>query len=119
MGPGPLDHPGLYRTVCVDQRGVPDRRKVQCNLDRHPELISTHPITGQPQDGAAYPIRLRHGEEIADYDEWDCLNDAQAAGFIENTGTGINPTFRMTEAGHRAAGQLRAHRGRRRENQHV
>ena len=104
----------LYiETVCVDGQGIPGRQKVQCNANRHPGLLHHSPITNQPQDGSTYTIRLKSaGHEIPgpDYDEWDCLEDAEAAGFIESLGTGINPRFRMTGLGNRAAHQFRAHK---------
>ena len=45
-----------------------------------------------------------------DYDEWDCLEDAEAEGLIENVGTGINPIYRMTDRGNEVAGLLRSHK---------
>jgi hypothetical protein len=43
-----------------------------------------------------YPTRLRNDVELSDHDDWDCLDDAEAAGLIESAGTGINPTYKLT-----------------------
>ena len=92
--------------------GVPDLRRIQANLNRHSELTSADPIFGTPHDGAAYGIRLGDGTELPgpDYDEWDCLEDAEREGLIENVGTGIHPVFRMTDLGNEVAGLLRSHK---------
>lgn len=99
----------LYlETRIVDHRGIPNRRHIQANKNRHPLLVS---IGG---DGSAFGIRLANGVTLAgpDYDEWDCIDDMVEVGLLENEGTGMNPVFRLTELGEKVAGQLRAHKAR-------
>lgn len=99
-------------TVCVERViGIPDRRKIQTNHNRHPHLIHHHSHTPE-LDGARYGIRLKDGVTLPgpDYDEWDCLDDMEEAGLIVDVGTGINPAYRMTEKGCEIAAQLRKHK---------
>lgn len=94
----------LYvETCCVDKGGVVDPRRVQTNHSRHP-------VRGNPLDGSSYGIRLKDrtlpGE---DYDEWDCIEDMEHHGLLENDGTDNNPRYRLTAIGKSIAGQLRGH----------
>ena len=97
-------------TVCVDGFGAPELRKVQCNIGRHPELIYYMPMTGEPQDGTPYPIRLADGETVQDYDEWDCIDDMVVEGLLLPIGSGLTPRFKMTDKGMEWAGRIRAHK---------
>ena len=111
------DHWSVFayvETLCVDSLkgvGVPDVRKVQCNAGRHPGLLAYSPVNQPtPYDGTAYAIRLGGKWELVDYDEWDCLEDAEVAGLLEHVGTGHHPAYCMTDLGNRLAGQLRTHK---------
>lgn len=111
MGYGPRhwgrDHYSvlLYiETCCVDGHGRPDGRHVQANHNRHPMM-------GNPLDGAAHGIRL--ADRVLpgpDYDEWDCLDDFETYGLIENIGTGLQRRYRLTDTGKAVAAQIRGHR---------
>ena len=92
-------------TCCVDSHGRPNAHRVQTNHARHPFM-------GNPFDGEKYSIRLANGEELPgeDYDEWDCLDDMEAYGLLENLGTEINRQYRLTHVGKLIAGQLRGHK---------
>ena len=98
-------------SVCVERSGLcwPDRRKIQANHNRHPLLVH---YPNPDLDGAHWPIRLKGEEELPgpDYDEWDCIEDLEREGLLRNVGTGVNPAYRMTEAGSAIAGQLRRHK---------
>ena len=91
-------------TRCVDYRGRPNAQHIQTNHDRHP-------LMGNLYDGADYGIRLADcvlpGDE---YDEWDCLDDLETYGLIDNVGTGLHRQYEMTATGKLIAGQLRAHK---------
>ena len=66
-------------TVCVEiVIGIPGRRKIQTNHNRHPRLIHFHSHASE-LDGARYGIRLKDGVTLPgpDYDEWDCLDDME------------------------------------------
>ena len=91
----------------VDNKGVVALPQMRCDIDRHPGLhASIHGTTLKK-----YPTILAGGEELHDHDDWDCVDDLEAAGFVEQTGTGINPAVRLTELGHEVAAALRKHKG--------
>jgi hypothetical protein len=94
---------GYIETRIVDHRGVPDLRHMRCDKDRHP--FKAH------VEGPTPPTRLRDGTELPDHDDWDCLDDLVLAGLLESTGTAVNPTFKLTDEGHRIAALLRKHKG--------
>lgn len=58
-----------------------------------------------------YPTRLACGVDLKPHNDWDCLDDIEAAGLIKNRGSGINPWIFMTEQGSIVAAALRAHKG--------
>ena len=95
-----------YVECCaVDDKGALDNRHMRCDADRHPGLVN--PMLDSVQK---YPTILAGGEELPDHDDWDCLDDLEAAGFIEQRGTGIHPVIKMTEAGNKVAASLRHHK---------
>lgn len=60
-------------------------------------------------DGHKYPTRLLDGMEVLGHDDYMCLQDAQAAGFLTYE-AGI---VRLTDAGWEYAGKLRRERAER------
>lgn len=62
-------------------------------------------------DGAAYPTRLRHGEEARDHDDWNCMEDLEAAGLI-NFISRVNGFFAFEERGLKLAAKLAQHKAR-------
>jgi hypothetical protein len=93
-------------TCCVDAKGVIDHRRMRCNVERHPGLaLSQH----KPSAPYHYPTKLRDGVE-PEHDDWDCFYDLEAAGLIEDVGTGINPVAKMTTTGLGLVAALRAHK---------
>lgn len=48
--------------------------------------------------------------ELADHDDWDCVDDMELVGLLENIGTGTNPVFKLTALGRLVATQLRQHK---------
>lgn len=132
MAPTPVqtfgkDHWSLLAYVeclCVDGTkgiGQIDRRRVRCNENTHPLLNSN--VTGTWKN--EYSTRLagffdfEHradpqkasdaGLQILGHDDWDCLDDLEAAGFVEIL-TLANAAVRMTKAGNKVAGELRTHK---------
>lgn len=79
----------LYVESCaVDGGGRIDHDRMRCDLGRHPVLAAAGAratLFGSP-DGADYPTRLRkvggRAEELADHDDYDCLDDLVAAGWL-------------------------------------
>lgn len=106
-------------TRCVDADGVIDNDRMRCNWRRHRKLVGPRQLQSGA-DGAAHPTRLAAGVLCRKHDDWDCLNDMVAAGFVEIVDEedrrpaqafgGMRVTVRMTEAGMRAASDLRAHK---------
>ena len=119
MSQGPIkpeqwgrDHWSLLvylETVAVDHRGVVGWNngegfiRLSCNP-------YTHPLLAGPRlsSGPGLPrTRLATSEVVEGYDDWDCFDDLVAAGFIENTGTGVNPVIKLTDSGWAKAHALR------------
>ena len=97
-----------YVECCaVDNKGMLDNRRMRCDIDRHPGLVY---YTGRVSGDRKYPTLLAGGDELPDHDDWDCLDDLEAAGFIEQRGTGIHPVIVMTELGNKAVAALRQHK---------
>lgn len=92
-------------TCVVDCGGRVAKERMRCIHKRH--LFFAH----RGGDASAYPTRLRGGRKRNEHDDWDCLDDIEVAGLIENIGTGLNPIFLLTDFGREVAGKLRGHKG--------
>jgi predicted transcriptional regulator len=92
-------------TRVVDHGGVPHRPHMRCHGDRHPFLVLPE------QDGREHPTRLRDGAKLAHHDDWDCLDDLEREGLVQNTGSAVNRQYALTDRGREVAAQLRAHKG--------
>lgn len=95
-----LDH------VVQNVDGVPDRRKMRCDPDLHPGLAHAHSTLFPKR----YPTKLKAGKVLHGHDDWDCVEDLEAAGLLEWQGTGINPVIVMTTVGHKVVAEAREHR---------
>lgn len=112
-------------SCCVDGKdgiGALDRRRMRCNASRHPLLDAN----GLPWNDV-HSTRLSGFFDFADrndtakagsagvmligHDDWDCLDDLEAAGYVEIL-TLANSAVRLTEEGMRVSGLLRAHKAR-------
>jgi hypothetical protein len=92
-------------TRVVDYRGVPDKRHLRCNHARHP--LFAH----EGGDAAKYPTRMKLNKQLFEHDDWDCLDDLEDVGLIENVGSGVNRVYALTDLGRSAGSLLRAHKG--------
>lgn len=92
---------GYIETRIVDHEGVPSRGHMRCDRDLHPAL---------DHGGGMAPTRLFDGSTIPLHDDWSCLDDAEAAGFLTNVGTGLHRVYRLTDLGREVANALRAHK---------
>lgn len=104
------DHWSLFAYVecrVVDHRGIPDRTHLRCDPARHP----AHAHEGS-RHGGPFPTRLADGVLLPNHDDWDCLDDLEAAGLLSSHGTGVNPWFKLTRKGLRVAALLRAHKAK-------
>lgn len=99
-------------TRVVDHNGDIDIRHMRCHPGRHPQYIHL------TNDKTVYPTRLKGYFDdpenpelfIYDHDDWDCLDDCEAAGLIEMIGTGIRPAYKLTDFGSMISGKLRKHK---------
>jgi hypothetical protein len=82
---------------------------MRTDIDRHPGLTNWHP-GNTPDLSKKYPTRLKGMVELPNHDDWDCAEDLEKEGLIENIGTGINPAFKMTEKGFAVSALLRKHK---------
>jgi hypothetical protein len=113
------DHWSLLAYVeccCVDGRsgvGTLDKRRLRTNEHRHPLHAVNSPATRWKPN---YGTRLKGFFEACDpalqipmHDDWDCLNDLEAAGLIE-VFSEANALVELTAHGISVSGQLRAHK---------
>lgn len=97
---------GYLETRVVDHDGVIDKHHLRCVNDRHPHRAH------EGGDASRHPTRLRGDVAVVQgHDDWDCLDDIEAAGLADNVGTGMYPVYRLTDLGREVAGALRGHRG--------
>lgn len=91
-------------TRCVDHDGAPDVRHMRCDRDLHPQFSHAG-----CDNGTKYPTRYKGGE-LADHDDWSCMDDCELVGLVENKGTGLHRVYKLTALGKLIAGQLRSHK---------
>jgi hypothetical protein len=94
----------------VDRQAVPgvgkiERSRMRVDIDRHPLL--SHPVR-HCMEGCKYPTRLKDSVELEDHDDWDCLDDLEAAGLLEIRSL-VNGCVKLTDRGKDVAGKLRSH----------
>jgi len=96
-------------TRCVDNQGTVELIRMRCNPKRHPGLAGASAMGESRKWEPSYGTRLKEGV-AAGHDDHDCADDLEAAGLLENIGTGINPAFRLTAEGWVAISLLRQHK---------
>lgn len=123
------DHWSLLAYVehcCVNGHkglGTIDRRRVRCNQNTNPMLAAVYSHESSWKLG--YSTRLAGffdfegrndpekaiaaGLQLRDHDDWNCLEDLEAAGYVEVMSL-VNGTVKMTEEGCRVAAKIRAHK---------
>lgn len=100
-------------TRCVDHGGKLDPRHMRTNAQRHPLLDANG--CGWPEGRGTklqgYFVEYDAEFLLPDHDDWDCLEDLEAASLLEilSLATG---RVRLTEQGMAVAGLLRAHKAR-------
>ena len=106
----------LYiETRCVDHRGMLNLEHMRCNISLHPMMgnSATSFSAASSSSTKECPTQLADGTLESNHDDWSCAEDLERVGFIENTGTDINPFFRMTNVGRKVVGDLRLRRSQR------
>lgn len=110
----PIEHFGqdhwstfaYVETCVVDHGGLVTKERMRCIDQRHPFFAH------RGGDASRYPTRLKGERVQTNHDDWDCIDDLEAAGLLENKGTGATPVFCLTVYGEEVAGRLRVHKGR-------
>ena len=100
---------GYIETRIVDHKGVPSLAQMRCDPDIHPQFGCHADVGTESDPDKRFPTRLNDGE-LTRHDDWSCLDDAEAVGFLENTGTGMHRVYRFTDEGLEVAQKLRAHK---------
>jgi hypothetical protein len=117
---------GYVETLCVDSIhggvGEIDKTRVRVNPKRHP----LHAVkmygerrTWKPEYGTRLSGFWKNGDakatdpkrQIKSHDDWDCLNDLEAAGLV-NVISEANGFVALTDKGREVAGRLRAHKSK-------
>lgn len=93
----------------VDQDGQP----VAEHMRTKPGGIRRGKVRGNastmpPKD---YPTVLQAGVKLYGHDDWDCVDDLEAAGYVDSHGTGLLPTYQLTDKGWELAHRVRRHLG--------
>lgn len=92
-------------TRIVDRQGIPGIAQMRCNEKLHPQFVHCD------VSGKEYPTRLSDGSNHPEpHDDWSCLDDAEAAGIINNIGSGLNRIYRLTTFGMTVCNELRNHK---------
>lgn len=100
-------------TLCVDSRGngigEMDKRRLRCNPKRHP----VHAVNERfCKWDSNYSTRLSEDvKPVPGHDDWDCLDDLEAAGLIEVMSE-VNGFVILSDRGREMASRIRAHKSR-------
>jgi hypothetical protein len=115
------DHWSLFayiETRCVDHKGILDKNHMRCKNEAA-AAGRTYPgsyPSWDPKYGTRLKGYFKDGGEndeslkLPEHDDLDCFDDLEAAGLIENMGTGLHPAAKLTKYGHEIAGKLREHK---------
>jgi hypothetical protein len=91
-----------YVETLVVEGEQPRRERMRCDANRHPQFAH-----GEFKD--KFPTRTKKGE-VKNHDDWDCLDDCELVGLVENTGTNLHRVYNLTTLGWSVASQLRQHK---------
>lgn len=101
-------------TRIVDHNGMPNLDHMRPDVDRHPAMGNRATANRSPDSMKKHPTRLKdaNGKQLFlyDHDDWDCADDAEAAGFLVNNGSGINRMYALTDLGAEVASAIRQHK---------
>ena len=110
---------GYVQTRCADSfhpQGVGelDKKHLRCNAARHPIhatfIMSHRERAWKPEYGTRLHGDGRDGSrQLPDHDDWDCLDDLEAAGLLEVIST-ANGFVKLTDAGLDMAAALVKHK---------
>lgn len=97
----------FVETRCVDYKGVLDKDKMRCNLNKHatfagPRQQNSLIMNWQESWGTC----LKDGTILSEHDDWDCLIDLAKANLVEIIDIDEG-NICLTEAGRNVTHQLR------------
>jgi len=100
-------------TLVVDNQPI-DRRRMRCNPTTHPLLTAPYQHKRwEPQWGTRlkgyFDAHDKAAHQLPEHDDWDCLEDLDAAGLVEFQ-TLTSGIVRLTPEGRRVANELREHK---------
>ncbi|ELP6118936.1 TPA: hypothetical protein I7730_15895 [Vibrio vulnificus] len=103
------DHWALLAYVedlCVNSPkgiGSIDKRRMRCNPNRHPNESAKYQWKDE------YGSRIVGGKVVLGHDDWDCLDELEANGFVEIVSM-ANLTVKMTDRGNDVTAMVRSHK---------
>lgn len=102
-----------YAEHCAVERKPLDKEKMRCDADRHPLQANSGnrlSFSTTKYPSIIKPAGLDEGKTlVADHDDWDCIEDLEAAGLLE-LHTLTNPFVKLTDLGWKVSTELRAHK---------
>lgn len=100
----------FVETRCVDYKGVLDKDRMRCNLNRHAAFAGPVQRRSLIMDWQeTWGTRLNDGSVLPEHDDWDCLIDLTKAGYIEIIDID-DATVKMTPTGLDVVQRLRIYR---------
>lgn len=107
------DHWSLlgYVNCCFVAGKALDKRRMRTNGNKHP-LHNVNGFKWNPEHGtrlAGYFDKRDPALKLSGHDDWDCLNDLEAAGILEVISE-ANAIVSLTDAGKSIADRLREHK---------
>lgn len=107
-----------YAEKCVVDEQPLDKRRIRCNENTHPmHAVIRNPYPSdvgpwEPQDGThlfGFYDKKDPQLQLPNHDDWDCLDDLEAAGLLEVRNEAVAIVV-LTDEGHKAAAALREHK---------
>ncbi len=95
-------------TRCVDDKGKLDKRHLRCNPKGAHSIHAVNANILGPRWEPTWGTRIKGGQ-LDQHDDWCCLEDLEAAGYVEIT-SAVNAFVKLTKAGVAMAALLRAHK---------
>lgn len=108
---------GYVETCAVDNKGVLDLRRMRVKNNTLQPNVGFGPVSEwKPEYGTRLAGYWKAdkttdlSKRLSDHDDLDCLEDLETAGFIKNTGTGMQPVIEITKLGKSVCSDLRFHK---------
>ena len=83
---------------------------LECHAIDNKGVIDHNHMRGMYGNDVGYPTRLASGVTLPNHSDFDCMEDLESAGLLQNKGSGINPLIKMTAKGSLVCAAIRAHK---------